>query len=117
VKSVASQVPAGAPLAFTTELMDAVTVPTWIGPGFGLSKSPEIVCALSPGYIAASTVVWFTVSAAVVSASAVPVPAPPAVQYAMAAPATASTATKAISEVRFFLKLGMAVVSTDRPRT
>src|SRR5258705_12329539 len=58
VKSVASHVPAGAPTAFVTESMLTATELTWIGPEFGLSKLPEIVWALSPGYIAVSVVVW-----------------------------------------------------------
>src|SRR4051794_40965009 len=62
VKSVASQVPAGAPPALVTELMLAVTVPTRIDPLLGLVKSPESVCGLSPGYIAVSVLVWLTVS-------------------------------------------------------
>ena len=74
--------PATAPASFVTLLIAAVTVPTWIGPEFVLSNVPLIVCAVSPGYIAVSTVVWLTVSAVVVPAAALPLPEPPAVQYA-----------------------------------
>ncbi len=80
VKSAAVHEPATAPGSFVTLAIDAVTVPTWIEPEFVLSNVPLIVCAVSPGYIAVSEVVWLTVSAVVVPAEALPLPEPPAVQ-------------------------------------
>ena len=55
VKSVASQVPAGAPGALVTEAIDAVTDVTYTGPSLPLSKFPLMVCGESPGYIGLST--------------------------------------------------------------
>src|SRR5438093_13753936 len=52
VKSLASHVPAGAPTALVTDAMLTLTPLTWIGPELVLSKSPEMVWAPSPGYIA-----------------------------------------------------------------
>src|SRR5947208_13048088 len=53
-----------------------------------------MVCGLSPGYIAASVVVWLAVSGVCAPAAAPPPePEPPPVQNANAAPATARVTT------------------------
>ena len=88
-----------------TEAIEAATVLTYTGPELVLSKLPLIVWAASPGYMAASTVVWLTVRADVEAAVlALPLPLPVVLQYAKAAAPAPSTITAPITgTVHLFL--------------
>ncbi len=76
----------------------------------GLLNLPVSVCAVSPGCMAVTVLVCTTVTLEVLAAVApVPVPEPPAVQYAKAAPPPARTARAAIMMAAVFL-VGLRIV-------